>query len=167
MTQAGTRETGGFQPQMFPQFPTQGQEMLVYGMLHAITAHALASGDAVIIVGSWQELERARRHVAPWRDLIITTAVAVAKDRLAQWAESPDGPLFCTPAILTQVRSTVGKCSRGITVVTLSSNHRTETALSQMGRSLALRVIDANLMVRTWSRIDVAGLATVEVAAGQ
>jgi len=118
---------------------------------------ALARGDATLVVAGWQQLERARRHVQPWEDRILSTGSTGWRQVLQRWASAPSGALFCTPALLAGGDRLIGAVAYPVTVVLLEPSARAETALTPLWqRCGTLTVVDVRgLGVRTWSKIDV------------
>jgi hypothetical protein len=129
---------------------------------------ALARGDATLVVAGWQQLERARRYVQPWEDRVLSTGSSGWRQVLQQWVSAPMGALFCTPALLAGGGRLIGEVTHPVTVVLLEPSARAEAALTSLWQGCGrLTVVDVpGLGVRTWSRIDVPGLALLEASRG-
>jgi hypothetical protein len=143
--------------------PAQHAPLSIFHVLPLVTASGPGSDAAIVVVGTAQELDRARQHTTPWEDLIVTTSSAWYPGRVHEWADDPQGPLFCTPAVLSQCAQVIGGAGPSLTVVLLSAPRRAEAALEILGRCGALSVLDSDLMVRTWSRIDAVSFGWMRV----
>jgi len=117
---------------------------------------ALARGDATLVVAGWQQLERARRHVQPWEDRILSTGSAGWRQVLQRWASAPIGALFCTPALLAGGDKLIGAVTCPVTMVLLEPSARAEITLASLWQRCGrLTVVDVRGMgIRTWSKID-------------
>jgi hypothetical protein len=125
---------------------------------------ALTRGDATLVVGGWQQLERARRYVQPWEDRILSTGSNRWRQLLQRWASAPSGALFCTSALLAGGNRLIGEVEHPITVVLLEPSARAEAAFTSLWQRCGrLTVVDVpGLGVRTWRRIDAPRFALSE-----
>ena len=144
------------------------RRQVTLALVSASVKEALARGDATLVVAGWQRLERARRYVQPWEDRILSTGSTGWRQLLQRWASAPGGALFCTPALLAGGGRLIGEVEHPITVILLERSARAEAALTPLWhRCGRLTVVDVpGLGIRTWSRIDVPGLALLEASRG-